>query len=418
MKGHKLPLKTALRLGLSVKNPVRFFFTVLLATVAFTLTGLALIAGYYDEERAKVQTYAQFTDVFLLYGVEGEIPFTELKNISAELHLPYGAISSVGYVGFPDLTENRNIFAYARENNVHVEAAMEKIAYYPAELMAAQGISLLAGKSATTDDEILIPSCFAHFLIAYGLGEDFESLVGQSLTIFITGEEAAVTIAGVYNNAECHNGVNSTEACRSSLSYVGCLFVSETLFSRFAECADIGCFAGDHSAVTAERVIGFLEGNGELYFSDIFLPIFEYREEIASISHGLGIAGGVLAGFSVLMLFQFITISIDVKRQMIGILRALGGRSSDVVNIFMIESGFLGLLTAILALALMAGLIPVVNIIFSSVFKVRFAIMTYHALSFVLVFLVSVAASLLSALIPVVREARRLPVEVIKFNEE
>ena len=66
MNRHRLPWATAFRIGLSIKKPLRFFFTVLLSTVAFVMTGLALIVAFYDEDRAKVQTYVQFTDGFYM----------------------------------------------------------------------------------------------------------------------------------------------------------------------------------------------------------------------------------------------------------------------------------------------------------------------------------------------------------------
>ena len=63
-----------------------------------------------------------------------------------------------------------------------------------------------------------------------------------------------------------------------------------------------------------------------------------------------GIVGGVLAGLSALLLFNYISVSISDKRKEIGILRAVGARGSDVFKIFICESIMIAVICGILAI--------------------------------------------------------------------
>ncbi len=423
---HKLPLKTALKMGLSIKKPVRFCLTVLLAAVAFGMTGLAILVGSYDEARAKVQTYVQFGDAISLYPTE-TLTYDNVKQLSTEWGLPCGALSfREAYYECGEEAAS-GMPSYMVQHHVHVTVQVGVVGCFDEEILSAEGIELLAGKGGLAGGEVLIPSCLANGLLASGLAESAEGLIGQELE-FRFPSPSAVVIAGVYQNDGCSYAKQyaETEGTFSSITfgpcvgiepYTGALFVSRDFFQTLAKNVDVGYFAGDGSAATGEKVRDFFDSHPE-YRSELFQPFTKLSEEIAKITSAFGAVGGVLAAFSALMIFQFINLSIDGKRQMIGILRALGGRSADVLKIFLIESGFLGVLSGALALALTAGIAPFCNTLIASAVRTNVAIIAYQPLVFIGVFALCLAVSLLSALFPVLREAKKRPVDVIKFAEE
>ncbi len=419
---HKLHFSKALRMGLSIKNPVRFCLTVLLTTVAFAMTGLALLAACYDESEAMLHTYVQFCDSLSLYS-KSNMTYDSVKELSAEWGLPCGVIAAQSAYPAESL-EGNDVYQYVTKYHVHATAQIEKIACYDEAFMDAEGIKLLAGKKTLSGNEVIVSECFAHFLLAFDYAENAEGLIGMEIPLHF-GEDEMVTLAGVYRNDDCYYAQQyaggemtfiTTDACRGE-TYTGALFVSGDLFSRLAGQVDVGYFAGDHDPATGEKVRDYFQAHSECR-SELFMPLVEFRKTSGKITGAFGAVGGALAAFSALMIFQFINISIDGKRQMIGILRALGGRSTDVVKIFLIESGFLGLLSGALALSLAAGLVPFCNELISSAFGMNIAILSYHPLVLIGILVMSVAVSLLSALFPVLREARKRPVDVIKFAEE
>lgn len=422
---HRLPLKTALKMGLSIKRPVRFGFTVFLAAVAFAVTGLAALVGCYNEGRAKVQTYVQYGDSFALAGEE--MSYGALEDLSADWGIPCGAlVYQTAY--YAAATSGDELFTYTVQHHVHVAGSTELIACAGEEFLEAWGLDILAGKGALTGNEVLLPECFANALLAYGLAESAETLIGQEVPLtFPGGEERTAAVAGIYRNDDCVYARQyaaqtlfpsvSTEGCTGQQYYTGAMFVSETFFSAFSDRIDLGCFAGDGSALTGAKVRDFFDRHEE-YQTELFRPFVTLSEEIAKATGIFGTVGGVLAAFSVLMIFQFILISIDGKRQTIGILRALGGSSADVVTIFLIESGFLGMLSGACAVALAAGLVPIANAVLFAVLNSPIAIVAYQPLVLIGVFALCVAVSLLSALFPVLREAKKHPVDAMKFAEE
>ncbi len=430
-KKHKLPLKAALKMGLSIKKPVRFGITVLLAAAAFGMTGLAILLGSYDEARAKVQTYVQFGDAISLNSTE-LLTYDDVTQLSLEWGLPCGSLSFAH--AFYNCSEEavNEMHTYMQQHRVHAVVQVDAVGCFDEEVLSGAGIELLAGKGGLAGHEVLISSCFANGLLSCGLAESAEGLIGQEIELVVPSPTAvvpsptAVVIAGVYQNDSCvyareyaaTDGVFiSYDSLCAGESYTGALFVSRDFFQTLTNYVDIGYFAGDGSAATGEKVRDFFDSHPE-YHSELFQPFTELRERIEKITSAFGTAGGALAAFSVLMIFQFINLSIDGKRQMIGILRALGGRSADVLKIFLIESGFLGILSGALALALTAGIAPFCNTLISSTVGMNIAIIAYQPLVFIGVFAMCVAVSLLSALFPVLHEAKKLPVDVIKFAEE
>lgn len=418
-------------MGLTVRNPVRFFFTILLAAFAFAMAGLALIAGFYNENNAKVQTYVQFYDDFVLLPQEevGSVSFDSFKKTAQDVAHPYVAVA------YADVRQQEYLaqgIHYESENRVHVQMISNTIAY--ASEAYAKKLELVYGSMPTSKTEILIPSCFAHYYVSGKAVNSIEELFGQPLALRINDEAVTLTVCGVYRNDDCRelrayddpeyqNNFASND-CRttrkSGVFYTGSIFVSEELFDELSEDEGVafGVFAGDHSPSSGRSIVKFFNENADRYTTDIFLGIEMYRDEIQGMKKTFTIAAIILCMFSILLMYQFISVSIDTKKQIIGILRALGGKSSDVVKIFLIESGFLGLLSGICAIGFSAGLVPAVNIIVAKFFSEYMAIMTFNPWAFLIVFALSVCAALLSALIPVLREAKRLPVDVIKFNAE
>lgn len=421
-------------MAVSMNHPVRFTITVLLAAFAFAMTGLALIAGFYTEKNAKVQTYVQFVDEFYLYSGKLEtdeelLSYEQFMTAAETLSLPYVAFTYAD-IDYPELDWDDETIAYYRQKNrVHLERNPESVASISSDYR--ERLEIIAGKSPLSPlakNEILIPSCNAYFFIYCGLAENFESLIGQSILFSLNDIEQSLTIVGIYNNKDCEEYqkyqrgefiYSNSDTCRSQdKCYTGTFFICDELFGELS--TDVGVmyasFAGDHAASTGSRVRDFFDENADTYQTNMFSGIELYRKEIAGMKTTFAIAAAVLSVFSILLLYQFITLSIDDKKQMIGILRALGGRSADVVKIFLIESGFVGALSGIFAVGVTAGLIPSANLVVSTLFSEHMAIMTFNPLAFVIVFALSLGVALLSSLIPVLLEARRLPVDVIKFN--
>ena len=119
------------------------------------------------------------------------------------------------------------------------------------------------------------------------------------------------------------------------------------------------------------------------------------------------------AVFSALLLMNFIATSISYKKRDIGVLRAVGARSSDVFKIFFSEALIIALINFVLStVALVAAIIVTNTWMHRS--GINVTLLGYGPRQFILMLLISVGVALLSSFLPVYNIARRKPVDAIK----
>ena len=125
------------------------------------------------------------------------------------------------------------------------------------------------------------------------------------------------------------------------------------------------------------------------------------------------IAGLVFGLFASLMLYNFISVGIESKKNEIGILRAVGARGADVFKIFIIEA--LIVTTICFALSTVASIIlcSVINsIAVESVISISF--LNFRLINLLFILIVSVVIALIATIMPVSKAARLSPVESIR----
>lgn len=118
--------------------------------------------------------------------------------------------------------------------------------------------------------------------------------------------------------------------------------------------------------------------------------------------------------FAVVLMMNFIVVSISYRRKDIGILRSIGARSIDVVKIFIWEAFVLAIISYLVTLVFLYAVSFAVNqfametvgILISPVI----VSMRQPLLLIVIVFLVA----LISGALPILRIAKQRPIDVIK----
>lgn len=123
--------------------------------------------------------------------------------------------------------------------------------------------------------------------------------------------------------------------------------------------------------------------------------------------------GIVLAVFSTLLIFNFISMSISNKKKEIGILRAVGARGIDVFKIFFSESIVIVFICFILSIFASNVLCNVLNSkMAAGLADVRLLVFGWK--SVVIILGISILVSFLSTFIPVYKFAKKKPVESIR----
>ncbi len=119
------------------------------------------------------------------------------------------------------------------------------------------------------------------------------------------------------------------------------------------------------------------------------------------------------AVFSALLLMNFIATSISYKKREIGVLRAVGARSSDVFKIFFSEALVIALINFVLATAtVIAGIVVANTWMHRS--GINITLLSYGPRQFILMLVISIGVALLASFLPVYNIARRKPVDAIK----
>lgn len=124
--------------------------------------------------------------------------------------------------------------------------------------------------------------------------------------------------------------------------------------------------------------------------------------------------GIAMAAFSAMLLSNFIAVSIANKKREIGILRAVGAKSSDVFSIFFNESFIIAMINFALALAAAIAAVIVLNNTFSSQLGLSITLLIFGIRQIALMFVLSIAVALIASFLPVYSIAKKQPIDSIQ----
>lgn len=141
---------------------------------------------------------------------------------------------------------------------------------------------------------------------------------------------------------------------------------------------------------------------------DNFNTMIEMMAEIF-IYIGIG-----FAVFAALMMMNFISTSISYKKREIGILRAVGARGSDVFGIFFNEAAIIALINFILASLATMGACLGLNSVIRNELGFPITILSLGIRQVALIFAVSLLAAFVASLLPVMKIARKRPIDAIQ----
>lgn len=155
------------------------------------------------------------------------------------------------------------------------------------------------------------------------------------------------------------------------------------------------------------------EEYGQLFDTELISVYSRFVLDEVVMDYVTGVALGasiVLAVFAGLLLMNFLSVNISGRKKQLGILRALGARKKDVVNICLSESLIIACVDFVLSLTGVLILCFILNkLFFLSLFNVGI-------LHIIALMLLSFGVSALATIIPVVKIASERPVDIIKNN--
>jgi len=134
-------------------------------------------------------------------------------------------------------------------------------------------------------------------------------------------------------------------------------------------------------------------------------------EELSVVFIWIGV---ILAIFSALLLFNFISVSIANKKREIGILRAVGARGVDVFKIFFSESGVIVGICLILSIIGTLATTLILNNVLHAELAVSTQLFVFGPIPILLMIGIAALVAVVATFLPVYLAARKKPVESIR----
>ncbi len=128
----------------------------------------------------------------------------------------------------------------------------------------------------------------------------------------------------------------------------------------------------------------------------------------------VGPAAAILAVFAALLLFNFISASINAKKKDIGVLRAVGARGIDVFKIFMVEGLAITLLSFVLGCLGSLAACAIANSVMIDLKVLTYPFFLFGWANMLIVLAVALVTAAISTTVPVFLTVRKKPVEAIR----
>ena len=146
--------------------------------------------------------------------------------------------------------------------------------------------------------------------------------------------------------------------------------------------------------------------------------IYSVRDMVISLMPVLQILLFIALSITVLVLFSFITFSINSNSRQIGILRSIGVTRNDTVRIFVAETIIIALIALVVSYVMDVVLTIYINNMYAaSLAENPFNIIIPNIAICLIIPLITVALTLVSSVIPIRMMSKKRPVEIIRSSE-
>ena len=442
----KLSLLSAVRIGSHgmLQKPVRLLIVLFLTAVALILFGLSVTVAMYDEDRAIAESMVLYDRATLVAKPDGSaFSEEELAVLEERAGKAFGTLSPAPQELLPDLMLfSAGSYPSSEELKGSLRRSPFSFAVLSEEAIGeAEGYSL-TGRLPAKKEEIVLPACLAKTFTVLNYYDEIaspqvyhedsytweydeahlttisshEELIGKKLYLAdpAGGGPLQASIVGILEY-ECGLWGYHDQG-EMSLTLEDQLIVSEE-YAKEALGGSAGMYAlagRPRSSAEAATLYELLKSGEYLVYTDAVTQVEDYRETISGFTGAFVGVGAAFAVFAGALIFQFINLSIESKRGQVGILRALGARSADVCRIFFSESFILALVSVAVAIPATIGLSYAVNKILADLFFIRIAVLNFTVWMPVSICLLGFVIALVATVVPVLKEARKAPIDAIR----
>ena len=233
------------------------------------------------------------------------------------------------------------------------------------------------------------------------------SLVGIDLTPFYGGSRLNISEVDVKDIIDklTKNGYSYTSASSSGFFIVGDdISIMDKFMDLYLAKRDL--FSDYNKAPDDAYYFGISESN--------IANVISTASMLSVLTQVFLYVGIVMAVFSTLLFYNFISVSINNKKREIGILRAVGAKRSDVFKIFYSESFIIVMINFLLATIVTFLISYLVNTNLAMQGGFDFDVMSPGILVVLALLGLSLVASFIASLLPVTKIANKKPIDAIQ----
>lgn len=200
------------------------------------------------------------------------------------------------------------------------------------------------------------------------------------------------------------------------------VILSENLYNQFLSVSDreytsvIIPISNEKSANS--QLISFsdeLINNTQYPLSDQVSINIEYVSHILkTLSSIMAYVGVGFLVFSILMFFNFVSISLSMRQKEIGILVALGANKKTIFTIFSVESLLIALVDSIIAMLLFSITTLALNTTLMNNYGMMIKLINGSIRQYILIFVIAFGSTLISSFFPLRKLLKYKPVDIIK----
>lgn len=165
------------------------------------------------------------------------------------------------------------------------------------------------------------------------------------------------------------------------------------------------------------RLLSDIHNNGYVHNTHVSNELYDYNKTIKQfkdISYWLTL---FICIFTSILMYTFISNSIEYKKKDIGILRSLGLSGKDCSKIFIIESIIIDIFVTIIAIITTVYLANRLNKYLNYLIGTNIAYLDFNIVSISLLIMFGLLLAIISSYLPVRSIARMKPIEAIKNNK-
>ena len=447
-KKPKLPIKTAMKIGCSNfrYHPIRLVATIFLSVIAFTFLGVSLNMATINPTNNYInaihENNIEFTALYKYKTFQSDeydmsldrfLGASNLSEEKTEITKADTEFFRNVYVGHMSLVFDADIYSFqkaiaATTNQINAvkptsnkHFAISSSGYMSLDSATVDDLGFnIIGELPKNESEIAINECMLNTFMLSGLSEGGKvfpiekdmDIIGHKISInHRSSAETLKTITGiVYTGCSKQCYMTHLPEC-----YHDKIIVCDDYFPAYSYAL---CNVDANYKNLAEKVMNYNDNNVIFKFSNVLSDGYYSSYSVAMMLKMLCLYLSIIfLVFAMILLVNFIAVSIRGQMRQIGILSSIGADFKQLIKIYCGSTLVLCGVVYLLSVAFVGVFVNEINGYLKSGFRLLFDLVSFNPLVILLLIVFAIISAVLGGLIPLLNLRRYAPKDIVNKGE-